>query len=159
MVEIREVEETELMDLFDIEQSSFENSYRISTLADMYGDSRYSFIGVYNRAKLAGYTILLDSIDIYEVVKIAVSPNYRGKGLGKKLLTSVLENLDKNLMLEVRVSNEAAINLYEGLGFEKINIRKGYYGDTGEDGIVYLFTKKIQVTNKKVKKIVTNDTN
>ena len=139
MIEIREVEENELMDLFDIEQISFRNSYRISTLADLYGNPSYKFLGIFNRNRMAGYIILLDSIDVYEVIKIAVSPNYRGKGLGKKLLTSVLKDLDKNLMLEVRVSNEPAINLYESLGFEKINIRKGYYGDTGEDGIVYLF--------------------
>jgi len=141
-MEIREVEDNELMDLSDIEQISFKNSYRISTLADMYGKSSYKFLGIFNKNRMAGYIILLDSIDIYEVIKIAISPNYRGKGLGKKLLSYVLKNLDKNLILEVRVSNETAINLYESLGFEKINIRKGYYGDTGEDGIVYLFTKE-----------------
>lgn len=142
MTDIREIEENELMDLFDVEQSSFKNSYRISTLADMYGKSSYKFLGIFNRNRLAGYIILLDSIDIYEVIKIAVSPNFRKRGLGKKLLASVLKDLDKNLMLEVRVSNQPAINLYEGLGFKKINIRKGYYGDTGEDGIVYLFEIK-----------------
>lgn len=142
MIDIREIEENELMDLFDVEQSSFKNSYRISTLADMYGKSSYKFLGIFNRNRLAGYIILLDSIDIYEVIKIAVSPNFRKRGLGKKLLGSVLKDLDKNLMLEVRVSNQPAINLYESLGFKKINIRKGYYGDTGEDGIVYLFEIK-----------------
>ncbi|MGB6129132.1 MAG: ribosomal protein S18-alanine N-acetyltransferase [Psychrilyobacter sp.] len=140
MIDIREIEENELMDLFDIEEISFINSYRISTLADMYGKPVYKFLGIFNKNRLAGYIILLDSIDVYEVIKIAISPNYRKKGLGKKLLSSVLKDLDKNLILEVRVSNDPAIKLYEGLGFEKINIRKGYYGDTGEDGIVYLFT-------------------
>jgi len=142
MIEIRDVEEDDLISLFDIEQISFINSYRISTLADMYGNPSYKFIGIFNRNRLAGYIILLDSIDVYEVIKIAISPNYRKKGLGKKLLSSVLKDLDKNLILEVRISNDPAINLYEGLGFEKINIRKGYYGDTGEDGIVYLFTNE-----------------
>lgn len=142
MIDIREIEENELMDLFDIEEMSFKNNYRISTLADMYGKPSYKFLGIFNRNRLGGYIILLDSIDIYEVIKIAISPNYRGRGLGKKLLTSVLNDLDKNLILEVRVSNEPAINLYEGLRFKKINIRKGYYEDTGEDGIVYLFEIK-----------------
>lgn len=141
MIEIREIEDSELMDLFYIEQVSFLNNYRISTLADMYGNSSYKFLGIFNRNRIAGYIILLDSIDIYEVIKIATSPNYRKKGLGKKLLNYVLDDLDKNLILEVRVSNKEAINLYENLGFEKINIRKGYYADTGEDGIVYLFSK------------------
>ena len=141
MIEIREVEELELMELHRIEELAFKNSYRISTLADMYESPRYDFIGIYNRDVLVGYIILLDSIDLYEVVKIAISPNYRGKKLGKKLLRFILENMDKNLMLEVRVSNKVAIHLYESLGFKKINIRKGYYGDTGEDGIVYLYER------------------
>lgn len=140
MDEIREIGEEDLISLFDIEQISFKNSYRISTLADLYSKPSYNFIGIFNRNRLVGYIILLDSIDIYEVIKIAISPNYRGKGLGKKLLKFILESLEKNLMLEVRVSNKVAINLYENLGFEKVNIRKGYYGDTGEDGIVYLFS-------------------
>jgi len=141
MIEIREIEDSELMDLFHIEQISFLNNYRISTLADMYGNSSYKFLGIFNRNRIVGYIILLDSIDIYEVIKIAISPNYRKKGLGKKLLNYVLDDLDKNLILEVRVSNKGAINLYESLEFKKINIRKGYYADTGEDGIVYLFSK------------------
>ena len=142
IVEIREVEGTELIELYKIEELAFENSYRISTLADMYGNPRYSFVGIYNRDILVGYIILLDSIDIYEIIKIAISPNYRGKKLGKKLLSHILFDLDKNLILEVRESNQVAVNLYESLGFEKVNIRKGYYGDTGEDAIVYLFTEK-----------------
>jgi len=135
-IEIKEVEELELLDLHRIEELAFKNSYRISTLADMYENPRYKFTGIYMRNNLVGYIIILDSVDIYEVVKIAISPNYRGKKLGKKLLNYILEDLDRNLMLEVRESNKVAINLYESLGFEKINIRKGYYGDTGEDGIV-----------------------
>ena len=142
MIEIREIEELELMELYRIEELAFKNSYRISTLADMYESPRYDFTGIYNRNILVGYIILLDSIDLYEVVKIAISPNYRGKKLGKKLLGFVLDNMDKNLMLAVRVSNEIAIHLYENLGFKKINIRKGYYGDTGEDGIVYLYERR-----------------
>ena len=140
MIEIREVEEEGLLDLHRIEELAFKNSYRISTLAEMYGNPRYKFTGIYMRNNLVGYIILLDSIDIYEVVKIAISPNYRGKKLGKKLLNYILEDLDRNLMLEVRESNKIAINLYESLGFEKINTRKGYYGDTGEDAIVMSYT-------------------
>jgi len=140
MYEIREVEDTELLDLHRIEETVFKNSYRISTLADMYENIRYKFLGLYRGTNLIGYIIILDSVDIYEVIKIAISPNYRGKKLGKKLLNYVLERLDKNLILEVRENNNIAIKFYEKLGFKKINIRKGYYEDTKEDGIIYLFT-------------------
>jgi ribosomal-protein-alanine N-acetyltransferase len=146
--EIREVEEEELLDLHRIEELAFKNSYRISTLAEMYENSRYKFTGIYMRKNLVGYIIILDSVDIYEIIKIAISPNYRGKKLGKKLLKNILEDLDKNLILEVRESNKVAINLYESLGFEKINTRKGYYADTGEDGLVFLIERHLGESTK-----------
>jgi ribosomal-protein-alanine N-acetyltransferase len=74
-----------------------------------------------------------------EVGTVAVVPAFRGKGLGKVLMTE-LENRCKEkgaevLFLEVRVSNEPAIRLYSGRGFEKIGLRKRYYED-GEDAFV-----------------------
>jgi ribosomal-protein-alanine N-acetyltransferase len=136
MIKIKAIDGEEIFDVHRIEDSAFENSYNISTLAMMYEVADYKFTGIYMGKNLVGYTIILDSFDVYEVIKIAIAPNYQGKGLGKKLLTHILENLDKNLLLEVRESNQVGINLYETLGFKKINIRKGYYQDTGEDGIV-----------------------
>lgn len=141
MYNIREIEDIEIIDIHKIESLVFKNSYRLSTLVDMYENCRYKFIGLYIKRNLIGYIILLDSIDIYEIVKIAISPNYQGKKMGKKLLNYILENIDRNLMLEVRESNKVAINFYENMGFKKISVRKGYYGDTGEDGIVYLYEK------------------
>ncbi|MCK5780017.1 MAG: ribosomal protein S18-alanine N-acetyltransferase [Psychrilyobacter sp.] len=140
--EIREIEELELLDLYEIEKNSFLNNYNLSTLSSMYTNSRYKFLGIYNRKKMIGYIIILDSIDIYELIKIAISSNYRGKKLGEQLLKYSLEILDKNLILEVRENNNTAIKFYEKLGFKKINIRKGYYEDTGEDGMVYLFSRE-----------------
>ena len=74
-----------------------------------------------------------------EVGTVAVVPAFRGKGLGKVLMTEI-ENRCKEkgaevLFLEVRVSNEPAIRLYSGRGFEKIGLRKRYYED-GEDAFV-----------------------
>jgi ribosomal-protein-alanine N-acetyltransferase len=40
------------------------------------------------------------------------------------------------MTLEVRVSNQVAINLYTKIGFENAGIRKGYYSDNGEDAMV-----------------------
>lgn len=42
------------------------------------------------------------------------------------------------MVLEVRVSNSAAIRLYDSLGFKKIGMRKDYYKETHEDAIVML---------------------
>jgi len=68
-------------------------------------------------------------------------PSSRRKGLGKTLLTHILEDARKRkikkVTLEVRRSNRPAQNLYEQFGFKKIAIRPHYYHDTGEDAIVY----------------------
>jgi [ribosomal protein S18]-alanine N-acetyltransferase len=76
------------------------------------------------------------------VTNVAVAPAWRGKGVGRKLLASLMnqatrENLS-SLTLEVRVSNGPAINLYESAGFIAIGIRRGYYEDNHEDAIIML---------------------
>ena len=71
---------------------------------------------------------------------IAVDPSYRGKGISRILMNSLVamarERNVKALFLEVRTSNHVAQSLYRSLGFKMINIRKGYYADTDEDAIV-----------------------
>ena len=67
-----------------------------------------------------------------DLMTIAVSPEHRRKGIAKYFI-SELQNWAKDhgaasMMLEVDVKNEAAISLYSALGFEKLNIRKNYYG-------------------------------
>jgi len=79
------------------------------------------------------------------IVSIAVLPEYRRRGIAKKLMSNVLETLknrykSNEVYLEVRVSNVPAINLYEKLGFEKVKVIKGYYLD-GEDA--YIMAKRL----------------
>lgn len=94
--------------------------------------------------KLLGYACGISVCDEGEVANIAILPSERGKGLGNKLLLALLENLKargaEKCFLEVRVSNLAAISLYEKFGFEKIGVRKRYYPD-GEDA--FLMTAKL----------------
>ena len=82
----------------------------------------------------AGAWIILDESHI---TNIAVREDARGRGLGKRLTSELLQVLS-NLgacyaTLEVRVSNERAQNLYRSLGFVTVGKRKGYYEDNYED--------------------------
>lgn len=74
------------------------------------------------------------------ITNIAVMPDYRGRGIGKLLLQEMLDYCDNeeigNISLEVRVSNEVAIRLYEKMGFVKGPVRKNYYADNNEDAIL-----------------------
>lgn len=71
---------------------------------------------------------------------IAVDAEYRGQGLGRKLLTHMAEKAaDRGcriMTLEVRAGNEAAIGLYKSAGFTQTGMRKAYYADNGEDALL-----------------------
>lgn len=78
------------------------------------------------------------------IVSIAVHPEYRRNGIGTSLLTSALNGMREygaiEVYLEVRKSNEAAIAIYESIGFETKSILRGYYRD-GEDA--YVMSKRL----------------
>ena len=91
---------------------------------------------------VVGYAILWCILDQGELANIAIVPARRGEGLGKALLVQVLDVARargvQQLFLEVRASNEAAINLYLRQGFEEVGVRKNYYGRPPEDAKVML---------------------
>ncbi|WP_319371371.1 ribosomal protein S18-alanine N-acetyltransferase [uncultured Ilyobacter sp.] len=129
-------------ELYQLEKKSFPgNSYSMDSLFKMLENNKYYFGGVWKREKLIGYTILLDSIDIFEIIKIAVDTRYRNQGIGEEMLKTILLNVEKNIHLEVRENNTAAIKLYEKIGFKNIFKRKNYYGDTGEDALVMVLNR------------------
>ncbi len=76
-----------------------------------------------------------------EIYNVAVRREVRRKGVGKRLLSLLLQAGRQNGMgravLEVRSGNVPAIGLYQGLGFRQCGLRKFYYSDTGEDALVY----------------------
>ena len=75
-----------------------------------------------------------------ELLRIAVDPAHRGQGLGLTLLEACQRDLEAegltHLYLEVRVSNQAAIQLYRACGWKPCGLRPGYYPD-GEDAALY----------------------
>ena len=87
--------------------------------------------------EILGYAGAWVILDESHITNIAVRENARGRGLGKRLTSELLQVLS-NLgacyaTLEVRVSNERAQNLYKSLGFVTVGKRKRYYEDNNED--------------------------
>ena len=82
------------------------------------------------------YWLLPETVDIHN---LAVSGEYRRRGVGLTLLQKVvveaLGQSSARVTLEVRKSNLAAQKLYESAGFVATGIRKGYYSDDGEDAL------------------------
>ncbi len=85
----------------------------------------------------AGIWVLADEAHI---TNLAVRQRYQRQGIGELLLISTIDmarELRASIMtLEVRVSNLTAQNLYSKYGFIQVGIRRGYYLDNREDGII-----------------------
>jgi [ribosomal protein S18]-alanine N-acetyltransferase len=70
----------------------------------------------------------------YEIHTIGVDAAYQGQGIGRQLLTALLEYADGGtVLLEVRTDNGAAIALYESVGFVNVGLRRRYYRASGAD--------------------------
>ncbi len=90
--------------------------------------------------RVLGYSCFWSLTGELQLVNIAVHPELRDKGLGRKLLHHLLLEADsraaEKIFLEVRPSNRAAIGLYEKLGFKVLYRRPRYYTPEGEDALV-----------------------
>jgi [ribosomal protein S18]-alanine N-acetyltransferase len=70
----------------------------------------------------------------YEIHTIGVDAAYQGQGVGRQLLAALLEYANGGtIFLEVRTDNEAAISLYESVGFVRVGMRRRYYRASGAD--------------------------
>mmetsp|Transcript_15922 Transcript_15922/g.47893 ORF Transcript_15922/g.47893 Transcript_15922/m.47893 type:complete len:243 (+) Transcript_15922:52-780(+) len=79
--------------------------------------------------------------DEVQILEVAVVPAHRRKGIGTRLLTTLLsakriqDAAATTAWLEVKSGNEAAVALYNGLGFVETGLRRGYYAD-GSDAVM-----------------------
>lgn len=88
--------------------------------------------------KVVGYVGIYSVLDEGYITNIAVLKDYRKKGIATKLLKELTEQ-ENNLSfisLEVRASNIAAISLYEKFEFKQEGIRKAFYSNPKEDGLI-----------------------
>jgi [ribosomal protein S18]-alanine N-acetyltransferase len=89
---------------------------------------------------IIGFGCFWAILDEAHITLLGVHPQYQRQGLGKLLICALLDKARSIEMaratLEVRASNQGAIDLYERFGFQTVGRRKKYYQDTGEDGII-----------------------
>ena len=92
------------------------------------------------RDDLLGYLIISRYVDAWHVMNLAVAPKYRRRRIAAGRLDRLFELTAnegrRGYTLEVRVSNEIAIKLYEQAGFKARGIRRGYYTDNREDALI-----------------------
>lgn len=89
---------------------------------------------------VAGYVGSQTVLDSADMMNLAVFQDFRRQGIGEQLVNSLTEALAekgvKTLLLEVRISNEPAKQLYQKLGFEIVGKRPRYYEKPREDALI-----------------------
>jgi len=142
MVVIRPAKLFDIPEIVRIERQSFREEYPRGVFLVFLENNPDTFLVAEYSGKIIGYVMGYLRPDLEgHIMSIAVDPAYRGNGVGSALLEEVIERLIKKgaryIGLEVRVSNEGAIKLYERFGFRKIKRIVGYYLD-GEDAYYML---------------------
>lgn len=113
--------------------NNFVNLFKLEYIIDSKDEDVY---GYYDNDKLVGFIHILKTFECLEIINVVVDTDYRKKGIATKLIDYLNECYDdvEYILLEVNEKNSNAINLYNKLGFNVINVRKKYYGN--DDALV-----------------------
>lgn len=159
------ITEEDIDRVYDIEQSSFPLPWsRELLLQEILRKGAHNYVVKRsdvseNRASCEpvdtiAYVCFRIIADEMHIMKIAVAPDWRRKGVALWLLEKSLEiALEKGAMLtflEVRPSNHSAIKLYNKLGFKTVGKRLNYYSGTREDALVMMRTLKEEICQRKL---------
>ena len=140
-IEVRLMRVDDLDGVMDVEMDSFQTPWSRSAFEEELVKNRLArYLVALENGTVVGYAGTWLVINEAHVTNVAVSGSRRREGIGRLLMEKMMEfahdsGMD-SMTLEVRVSNEAARNLYQQLGFVEAGIRKNYYSETKEDALI-----------------------
>ena len=129
----------DLRSIFLIEEVVFSKEHwTIEMIADELEDIPEKITWVIEQSQnILGYCMVRLFNNEVNIINMAITPSFQGKGLGRLLLDHMLNQIPSksSVFLEVKEGNFPAINLYQKAGFQQIAIRKNYYGD-GKNAVI-----------------------
>jgi ribosomal-protein-alanine N-acetyltransferase len=144
-LQLASIDKRDLEPILAIEQHSFQRPWgRISFEGELESQNACNYVVKSIEGPTCGqimaYAFLRLAGDELRILKIAVTPAWRGHGIATWLLercfTMGFKQGARSAHLEVRPSNSAAVNFYRKLGFEVIGRRPKYYQDSNEDALL-----------------------
>jgi ribosomal-protein-alanine N-acetyltransferase len=142
VIEIRRLTQRDLEAIDRIERRSYPTPWSRSMFASELAKPSSVSLGAFEAETggLVGYLVISRYVDAWHVMNVAVVPERRRQGIASALFDRLFEVTGndgrRGYTLEVRISNEAAIKLYERLGFQSRGVRRGYYTDNREDALI-----------------------
>ena len=141
-MEITEMTLTDLEQMKNTLYSDFDNFWSYNVLKQELENENTTYVIAKKSGDVVGFAGICICLDEATLNNIVVKKSCRGRGIGGELLESLIEICGdinaKTLTLEVDVSNEPAIHLYEKFGFKNLGIRKKYYNNSRD---AYIMTK------------------
>jgi ribosomal-protein-alanine N-acetyltransferase len=141
-VELRRLEMRDLNAIERIERASYPTPWSRSMFASELAKPSSICLGAFDleTQELVGYLVISRYVDAWHVMNVAVEPGHRRHGIATTMLERLFELTAgrgrRGYTLEVRVSNDGAVALYERLGFKPRGVRRGYYTDNREDALI-----------------------
>jgi [ribosomal protein S18]-alanine N-acetyltransferase len=133
----------DLAAVFAIESMIFDFPWKRSNFSDSLENGYYCWVFMDTNDQLIGYAVCMWVLDEMHILNISVAQHAQGKGQGRAQMMWLMGDCAKRgarvVLLEVRVSNQRALKLYENLQFIEIGRRKNYYPSVAgqrEDAIV-----------------------
>lgn len=137
---IRTMQESDLEQIIKIEQETFSDPWNEEDFKNSYQDINNSYLVVEIEGVVAGYCGYWGIAGEGYIYNVAIKKECRRQGLGFQMLRYLIDQAKgrgiTSMTLEVRQSNEAAIQLYQSLGFEAAGIRSDFYTRPKEDAVI-----------------------
>lgn len=139
-MEIVKMTEAHVAQVAQLEQLCFSAPWSENAIAGELRNPLSCWLVAAEGDKVCGYVGSQAVLGEADMMNIAVHPDCRRQGIAKKLVEQLILELKNagnyQLALEVRASNEAAISLYENIGFRQVGRRPKYYAKPTEDALI-----------------------
>lgn len=140
-VTIRQASVNDIDDIYEIERLCFPDPWSKDALYYEFEENPRAFYIVAElEGQVVGYAGLWWIADEGHITNVAVRPGFRNRKIAEGIMSVLIDFTSqegiKHHTLEVRPSNEPAINLYSKFGFEVEGRRKAYYANNGEDALI-----------------------
>ena len=135
---IRRLAYADLPKVLSIERRAFVTPWSMAMFVLELSKSSGICLAAHSGETMRGYLVCSRYAELWHLMNVAVDPEHRREGVATALIKRLLGEIDGNdkVMLEVRGSNEPAIEMYRGFGFDAVGHRRRYYQDNGEDALV-----------------------
>lgn len=138
--EIKSVEVVDFDEIDVLEKKCFEYPFPKTIYINDFINNRFSkYFKLIYKQRIIGFFALWVIFEDAQLITFQVDPDYQGLGFANKMLSYIIGYLKdqscENITLEVSVTNDKAINLYQKFNFEKLTIRKRYY-ENGDDAFL-----------------------